>query len=129
MIQLQILAGRQAGTTFQTSRFPSTIGRAGSCELLLDDAGIWDRHLELDQRPGEGYVLRLIPPALATLNGQPFHEAVLRNGDLIEAGGVTLRFWLAPAPRRGMVLRESLTWAGLALLCVFQLAVIYWLLQ
>jgi len=61
------------------------------------------------------------------VNGQRVQEAVLRNGDLIEAGSVKMRFGLSPAPQHSLRLREGLTWFALAVLCLGQVALIYWL--
>ena len=40
-----------------------------------------DRPLRLDFNPAEGIVLSTQPNALASVNGQPVRQAVLRNGD------------------------------------------------
>ncbi|HEY6166712.1 MAG TPA: FHA domain-containing protein [Verrucomicrobiae bacterium] len=129
MIQLQVLSGRKTGTAFQPPRLPCTIGRLADSSLQLDDAGIWDRHLELDVQFDQGVRLRLCPPALATVNGQSFDEVVLRNGDVIEAGPVKLRFWLAEPTQRSLRLREALTWVALGYLCLLQLIIIYALMR
>ncbi|MBI3879439.1 MAG: hypothetical protein HY301_05170 [Verrucomicrobia bacterium] len=129
MVQLQVLTGSQAGATVPVEKLPFRIGRGAGVSLSLNDAGVWEKHLELEVSSAEGFALRLLPPALATVNGQPFERVVLRNGDLIAAGEVKLRFWLSPTRQSGVHLRETLTWLGIAALCAIQLAVVYWLLS
>ena len=84
MIQLKVLSGKKAGTIWVARRFPVRIGRSGAADLQLEEDGVWDEHLQLDFDPAEGIVLSAQPNALASVNGQPVHQAVLRNGDAIE---------------------------------------------
>jgi pSer/pThr/pTyr-binding forkhead associated (FHA) protein len=127
VIQLKILNGKQAGTEWVTRRFPVRIGRAPDAALSLEEDGIWDQHLEISLRPTEGFVLSAEPGALACLNSQPVQQAALRNGDLIELGAVKMQFGLSPTRHRSLRARELLTWIALALLCLGQVALIYWL--
>src|SRR5207253_3388042 len=95
MVQLQVLSGKQAGAVAVARRFPFVIGRNGSANLRLEEEGIWHRHLEIDLRMPEGFVLAVHTQAAATVNDQPVRRAVLRNGDLIGIGAVKIRFWLS----------------------------------
>lgn len=127
MLELHVLTGRQAGGVFSLESFPCRIGRAATAELRLDEAGVWEQHLEIELRGADGIYARLQKPALATVNGAPFEEALLRNGDVLELGSVRLRFWLRPPVQQTFLLRETLTWTGLALLCLLQASLILWL--
>lgn len=71
-------------------------------------------------------VLEVEPDALASVNGVPMLRALLRSGDMITLGGVTLRFSLSPVQQSSVALREWLTWIGLGALCLGQAAAIYW---
>ena len=126
MIQLQTLNGKTAGRQWVARRFPVQIGRGRTCDVSLDEPGVWDRHAEINET-GNSFVVRVHSPALATLNGESLNEQPLRNGDILEMGGVQLRFSLSPTRGRNMVLREAMTWIALALLCVVQAAVVYYL--
>ena len=61
---------------------------------------------------------KLQPGALASVNGVPMPRALLRNGDMITLGGVTLRFSLSPIQQSSAALREWLTWIALGALCL-----------
>lgn len=128
MVQLNILSGRQAGTQWEARRFPFHIGRDAQAALVLDDQGVWERHAEFALRPGEGILLSARTDALVTINGQKTSQAILRNGDLIEAGAVKLRFSLSPTQHGSLRLRETLTWVGIAALTLGQVTLIYWML-
>ena len=120
MVQFKILTGRQAGRLQAAARLPCAIGRATTADLRLDEPGIWEQHLELDFKPGDGFVLRLQGSALATVNGQPLQAARLRNGDVIELGSVKLQFWLGEARQRPLAPAERLVWLALGAATVVQ---------
>jgi pSer/pThr/pTyr-binding forkhead associated (FHA) protein len=128
MVQLKILSGKKAGATWNARRFPVRIGRSAHADLQLEEDGIWERHLMLDFNPAEGLILSAEPNALASVNGESVQQTVLRNGDLIELGSLKLQFWLSETRQRGLRLRESLTWAGIGVVCLGQGALIYWVL-
>ena len=129
MIQLSILSGKMAGTQTVARRFPFRIGRAAGNELQLEDDGVWDQHLTLQFQPQSGFNLTTAPNALATVNGEPVQNAVLRNGDTITAGSVKIQFWLAAARQGRLFARESFVWALLALVTLGQMVLLYWLIR
>ena len=129
MVQLKVLSGKQAGTAWAARRFPMRIGRAATADLQSEEDGVWEKHLQLDFDPAAGLVLTAQPNALASVNGQPVQQIVLRNGDTINIGSLTLQFWLSETRQAGLRFREGLTWAGIAAISLFQIALIYWLLR
>ena len=118
-----------AGDLQVIRRFPFFIGRSVENNLCLDEPGIWDKHLTLEFQKKEGFTLETAPDALATVNGQPQKSARLRNGDIISFGSAKIQFWLAPAPLRGLRLREMIVWALLAAVTTAQIILIYWLVR
>ena len=128
MVQLKILSGKTAGATWVARRFPVLIGRGPAADLRLEDKGVWERHLQLDFDPAQGVVLSTEPDALASVNGLRVQTALLRNGDTLELGSLKLQFWLSETRQKALAFREALTWIGIGLLTLGQLAMIYWLL-
>lgn len=129
MIQLQILAGKLAGSDVAVRQFPFVVGRRAEGGLQLDDEGVWDTHFQIDYTPAEGFTVKRLAKAMLLLNGEVAPDlAKLRNGDVLEAGAARLRFWLAPTRQKTMRIREMLTWASLILLFLVQIALIYRLL-
>ena len=129
MVQLKVLSGKKAGTAWVARRFPVRIGRSSAADLQLEESGVWDQHLQLDFDPVEGIVLSAQPDALATVNGQPVHQTILRNGDTIDIGSLKMQFWLSETRQAELRLREGLTWAGIAAISFGQIGLIYWLLR
>ncbi len=129
MVQLRILSGKKAGSVWTARHFPVRIGRASNAHLRLEEDGVWDRHLLLQFRRPDGFVLTTESEALAAVNGDPVHEAVLRNGDIIELGALKLQFWLSETRQFGLGFREALVWVGITAVCLGQAGLIFWLFR
>ncbi|WCJ61156.1 FHA domain-containing protein [Fontisphaera persica] len=127
MFQLQILSGRAAGTVQTARRLPFGVGRKAGADLRAEEPGVWDEHLRFELLADEGIWVTALAEAPLVINGAPARAARLRNGDLLELGGLKLRFWLAPAPLRSLRMREWFTWGLLAVLTGLQIALLYWL--
>lgn len=128
MVQLKILSGKKAGSSWDARRFPLHIGRSVKSDLQLEDAGVWDNHLTISLDRAEGFTLETEANALASLNGQPVQHAVLRNGDTIDLGSAKLQFWLSEARQRGQRMREAFVWTVITIVCLVQIALVYWLM-
>lgn len=129
MVQLTILSGKNAGFNWNARRFPVRVGRSAGNDLPLAEEGIWDQHFQIELNPAEGFILRVQPHALVTVNGHSVQRARLRSGDLIQIGSLKLRFSLSETQQTGLRLREGLTWAAIAAICLGQIGLVYWLLR
>jgi len=129
MVQLNILTGKMAGTTWSTRRFPVRIGRTKADDLQLEEDGVWENHVQLKQSRAEGFLFQARADAPASVNSEPAKQAVLRNGDIIQLGSAKIQFWLSPTRQRGLRAREWFVWFGIATVCLAQVALIYWLLR
>ena len=127
MVQFKILSGTKAGSLWDARRFPFRIGRAANADLQIEEPGVWDDHLDVSLG-ADGFAVTTQANALASINGHPIQNALLRNGDLIELGSVKLQFWLSAAPQRGQRAREAFVWSMISLVCLAQIALVYWLL-
>lgn len=125
MIQLNVLSGRMAGKPWVARHLPVRIGRAATCDLRLEEDGVWDQHAELQLTREDGFLLSVQAQTVLTVNHQPTQTARLRNGDLIQIGSVRLQFWLAPTRQRGLRLREGFVWVLVAAISILEAAVAY----
>jgi hypothetical protein len=128
MVRITILSGARAGERCRITQFPCLLGRSVEAQICLEESGVWNKHLELGLDASRSFWLRSFTGALVTINGHSVAQAGLRNGDLIELGAVRLQFWLDETEQRALWLRETLTWAAIAVISFTQLALIYWLL-
>ncbi|HTR42766.1 MAG TPA: FHA domain-containing protein [Pseudomonadales bacterium] len=129
MIYLQLLSGKKSGERAEASHFPFCIGRAPQNDLTLEDDGVWDQHLTLEFVEKTGFQLSTTANAISAVNGKPVDKAMLRNGDVITLGSAKIQFWLAPAPQRGLWLRENFVWALLVIITVAQFIMLFTLLR
>jgi pSer/pThr/pTyr-binding forkhead associated (FHA) protein len=129
MVQFDILSGQQAGAQWVARRFPVRIGRGRTNHLRLEADGVWERHCVLHLDPAAGFVLTAEPGALLTINREPVQSARLRNGDSVELGSARLRFWLKATSQHGQTLREAFVWALITVVCLAEVALVYWLLR
>lgn len=110
-------------------RFPFLVGRAANAGLRLEEEGVFDKHFSIHFKPPDGFLLFTQPNAVTAVNNQPVTELRLHSGDVIHAGSASIAFALAPMRQRSLRFREALVWFMLALLCLVQVATIYWLLN
>ncbi len=129
MFQLQILSGKQAGLLWDARRFPVRVGRAAGNDLQIEEDGVWDEHLQVELKTGDGFILTAHPGALVSVNQTPVETVRLRNGDIITAGSVRIAFRLSQTTQRGLKLREAFIWLLLAGITISQLVMIGWLLR
>jgi hypothetical protein len=129
MLQLQILSGKSAGVFWDARRFPVRVGRSAGNDLQLEEAGVWDRHFQVELNPAEGFMLSVFPGALVTVNQTSVSTTRLRNGDLIMAGSAQLCFRLSENRQRGLRLREAFVWALVLGVILGEAVLIGWLLR
>lgn len=128
MVQFKVLSGKMAGTLVVARRFPFQIGRSAQADLTLEEAGVWEDHLEIQLEPESGFIAVPYGDALITVNGESGRRSRLRNGDRIEMGAAVLQFWLGETRQRGLRVREWLTWGIITLITGLQLYLIAQLL-
>lgn len=129
MVQLQLSNRNRADDLQIVRHFPFRIGRTAGADLRLEEAGVWDQHLELDFDPAQGFILTTQAPALATVNGWPIESVILRNGDSIEIGSQKIRFWIGETRQSTLHVPENLVWATIVAVTLAQIALIGWLLK
>jgi pSer/pThr/pTyr-binding forkhead associated (FHA) protein len=126
MVHLTVLSGAQQGASRTYHRHPVRVGREPEADFRLEEPGVWPRHLTFDVRWTDGVWLEPHAEALTTVNGERLHQgARLRNGDVIEAGSVRLRFGIGPARQRGMRWRERVLWTAMLALCAGQVYLLW----
>ena len=69
-----------------------TVGRAGGCQITLDDTYVSQLHARVFRRDGQLYVEDLGSTNGTRVNGAQVKERLLNNGDEITVGATRLRF-------------------------------------
>lgn len=126
IVELQLLSGKMAGRRVAARRFPFSIGRSEDADLQLDEAGVWPAHARIRLDASEGFVLEAVD-GLVQVNCQPVTLHRLKNGDVMRVGPVDLRFAIAPAHQKKLVIHELVQWAVFAGTVVMQLLLVWYL--
>jgi diguanylate cyclase (GGDEF)-like protein len=79
------------GTTLPLASV-NTIGRATDSDFQFLEPGILDRHAVIRYKDGQYRILRMDPGAGVTVNNTDVTEEVLRHGDMIALGHLTVLF-------------------------------------
>jgi hypothetical protein len=129
MILLQILSGKQAGSSWVARRFPVQVGRSAESSLQVEENGVWPEHFKIDFKPREGFLISSYPNAAVAVNAVQVEKGFLRNGDVIDAGAAKMRFWLGATRQAGLDFRDYLTWIAIGIISLGQVGLVYWLLR
>ncbi len=91
--RLVLLNTDGAGRQFACTRAELKIGRSNENELAIEDSSLSPTHarLRLDDS-GEWHLIDLSSSHAVLVNGEPYAQATLRSGDLLQLGNVKLRF-------------------------------------
>jgi len=130
MIQVDIeSAAGCAARSVTVRRFPAVLGRDPSCEVQVEQPGVWRQHVRLELDPDDGIHVVICQDAVARHNGVVLERARFRQGDVLEFGGATARLWFTPVNRKSVVFREIFLWCVLALLMGLEIVVVACLAQ
>ena len=91
MAHLVFIDGKYMGTTLPLASV-NTIGRAGDCDFQFVEPGLLERHAVIRYRDGQYRILRMDPQAALAVNNSDVNEEVLRHGDMIGLGNLTVLF-------------------------------------
>lgn len=123
---IEILAGNpERPWIFSLVNLPVSVGRH-SGECLIDQTGVWDRHLVL-ARDAEGWIVATPRAEAAVFRGsERLGPATrLRSGDGLDLGSARLQFRISPPRQRTLWMLETLTWSGLVMLGVAQMMLLW----
>ena len=122
IVLLRVLDGGAADREITVRRFPFVVGRSARADLRLPQIGVWEAHFSLVAETGAGIRLAACQGAITRVNGEEISETRLRPGDVIEAGGARLQFWLAAVRQKALRGSEWLAWSALAAVFIAEVA-------
>lgn len=123
MIELRLLSGNRKGESV-SAHPPLTIGRSPASGLCLPEPGVWDSHARIVCAEDGRLHLTAMGEGGVSIDSKPVRDAVLRSGDRIVLGSVTLEFRLAPAHQPGLQGPERLLWSMLLAAVLLQLTLL-----
>lgn len=118
MVELELVRSDQDSKTFPVSKFPCVIGRGSRCDIRLNEPGIWVEHAEITLQPDNSFRIEKKGDGSLLLKGEAITQAEIHAGDIIDLGGVKLRFRLAPVHPGAQSVGDWLFWGSVALVVV-----------
>ncbi|MEW6431543.1 MAG: FHA domain-containing protein [Myxococcota bacterium] len=89
---LEVVEGPGKGTRFKLDAQSYDLGRGAQADLLLDSDEVSRLHAKLTRTDGEYTIEDAGSRNGIALNGLRVHAAVLRDGDELQLGDVTLKY-------------------------------------
>lgn len=126
MVELTVLNGPEPGRLLRLNCFPVRIGRRCEGDGLLVGPGIWDHHFDVVREESGRFGLVVAKGARVAIDGEFIDRATLKNGGILEAGGLRLRFALGVSGQRPLRIRETAVWLGAVVLLVLEAWMIVW---
>jgi predicted component of type VI protein secretion system len=90
--ELVVLRGPLAGTRFDLNDSELAIGRAPSCQVVIDDASLGWRHCVIQQEDGRHALTDYRTPSGTFVNGAKVLRHELEDGDQIRVGDALLLY-------------------------------------
>lgn len=126
MVELTVLNGSEPGRLLRLNRFPTRVGRRCEGEGLLVGPGIWDHHFDVVREESGRFGLVVAKGARVAMEGEFIERSTLKNGGILEAGGLRLRFSVGVSTQRPLKLRERVVWMGAGILLLLEAWMIVW---
>ena len=94
MAYLLVTSGQLAGTSFDLTKCPVSIGRDQAQDIRLPDRHVSPSHLLVERSPDERYIIKTHPRVKLGMlvNDKAVAEAILANGDRIRIGDTEILF-------------------------------------
>jgi len=126
MVELMVLTGPQTGVRLVVPSLPASVGRGREMGVQLTGSGVWDRHFDLLATPDGRVGVRVIGDARVVIDSVSVTERSLRNGEVLEVGGIQVRFLIDEVPQRSLAVREASVWLLALLILVLQIYLAWW---
>lgn len=126
MFALQIQSGPDRGKRIEVKRFPARFGKGQGSEYRLTGPGVWDEHFELVLGEAGRAVLNVVGDGRVMVDEAPVRSVSLRDGLVLEVGGVRLQVLVVGRPQGELRVREGLFWILLAIVVGVEAWLIWW---
>lgn len=95
-VYLQIIAGEQAGNTFQVLKPVVTLGRGSAVDLPVQDGQVSRKHCVIEITREQAFLRDLGSTNGTVVGGQRIERVAIRDGSEFEIGGTRIRYREVP---------------------------------
>jgi hypothetical protein len=109
---------------------PFSIGRQSSADFQLEGTGIWENHASISLNADGRPLVSIRKEASCLLNDEVIQGVhVLKPGDILKIGEVSLRFDLSACPQKSSLLQEGCVYILTGAFIISQFVCVYMLLD
>ncbi len=126
MIDLLILSGPDSGRRLSVASMPSRFGKSVGLDASFRGAGVWDEHFEVLLDEAGTPVVRVLGEARICVDSHPIRDVKVRDGLILEVGGVRVQLGIQPSRHGSLVWREVLFWCVFGALLGVQVWAMWW---
>jgi hypothetical protein len=124
-----------AGKTYEVERDDVVIGRTPDNDIVIDHRSVSRHHCRIVTSEGRSKVIDSGSANGILVNGEPYKELVLKNGDLLELGHVQLRFvppgdtYVLTPTEMQAIEKKSYPWLIALVILVLGAGAVYWFVR
>ena len=126
MIELIVLNGPDSGRRLSVVSLPSRFGKSVGQAASFKGAGVWDEHFEVVLDESGAPVVRVLGDARICVQSLPIREVRIRDGLVLEVGGIRLQLGIQPAKHGSLAWREFLLWGTFGVVLLVQGWAMWW---
>jgi hypothetical protein len=114
MAYLLVTSGPSAGTSFDLTKCPVSIGQDATQDIRLRDRHVSRKHLDIDRNGDETYTVKAQPKAKngMLVNDNAAGDAVLANGDRIRVGQTEILFLATDQSSQVEAIKRVRVWSS-----------------
>ena len=126
MIEIIILTGPDSGLRLPVGSLPRRFGRSAGPAGSFRGAGVWDEHFEVVSAESGAPLVRVLGDARVCVDSDLVREVRVRDGLVLEVGGIRLQLGIQPAKHGSLAWRELLLWGTFGLVLLVQGWAMWW---
>jgi hypothetical protein len=127
MIEITILTGPDSGRRLSVGMLPCRFGKSPGLPGTFRGAGVWDEHFDLVPTDSGTPLVRALGDARVCVDSQLVLEVKVRDGLILEVGGIRLQVGIQPARHGSLVWREVLLWGTFGIVLLVQGWAMWWI--
>lgn len=126
MIEITILTGPDSGRRISVGPLPCRFGKSPGLAGAFRGAGVWDEHFDLVPADSGAPLVRVLGDARVCVDSHLVREVKIRDGLVLEVGGIRLQVGIQPARHGSLAWREALLWGTFGIVLLVQGWAMWW---
>lgn len=126
MIEITILSGPDSGRRLAVGSLPCRFGKSAGLAGSFRGPGVWDEHFEVVSGESGTPHVQVLGEARVCVDSQLVQNVRVRDGLVLEVGGIRLLLGIQPAQHGSLIWREVSLWGAFGLVLLIQVWAMWW---